>query len=82
MATFRLRAFLVLLTFGLGANTAWSDQRASANSVTESQSNAPEVGAAEPEQITGAASNELPSIMHEEDIPAYLRTDPCDTGDS
>ena len=82
MNTFQLQTFIVLLTVGLSANTAWSAQNVPAQSLTGSHSNTSKVAEAKPKQNAGAAHNELPGIMNEEDIPAFLRVDSCDTGDS
>lgn len=82
MNTLQLRTLYILLMVGLGANTAWSGQKVPTTALMESRANVPTVAKAESEKNSGAASEGLPSIMKEEDIPAFLRTDPCDTGDS
>jgi hypothetical protein len=82
MQTLQPRTFLVLLMLGLGTNTAWSGQSTAATPATGSQANALQTASATSDRNEAAAGATLPSIMSEEDIPAFLRTDPCDTGDS
>jgi hypothetical protein len=82
MNTLQLRGFIVLLLLGLGTNTAWSGQSSSATPATESHASMLTSATASSDRNDGAANEALPSIMNEEDIPAFLRTDPCDTGDS
>jgi len=82
MNTRRLWTFFMLLAVGLGTNTAWSGQNEDAGPATESHANASQGATAQSGQNTGAADQGLPSIVDEEDIPAFLLTDPCDTEDS
>ena len=66
MKTLRFGLLLVLLPLALAINAADLDKGAQASS----------------SQKTGEAQKQLPTILDEENIPAFLRTDPCDTGDS
>jgi hypothetical protein len=76
-----VRTFLVLLALGL-APAAWAGQDLSATSVSGLHADVPAGATAKPARTTGAATEPLPSIVDEDEIPAYLRMDPCDTGDS
>jgi hypothetical protein len=51
-------------------------------STTESPANVPKGAAAKSAVNAGAAVERLPGIFSEEEIPAYLHADPCDTTDS
>ena len=82
MNTLQLRMILILLTIGLGTNTAWSGQNPSATSATDSHAKVSSGATATPGKHAGASKGALPSIVNEEEIPAFLLTDPCDTGDS
>jgi hypothetical protein len=82
MNTLRHRALLILLTLCLGTHAAWSSQDSPAASATGSHAKVPESATAKSGKNAGAANEGLPSIIDEEDIPAYLRGDPCDTGNS
>ena len=82
MKTLQLRTFFILLTVSLSTTTAWSSQNVPATSATESQAIVPEGATAESGKNSSAANEGLPGILNEEEIPAFLRTDPCDTGDS
>lgn len=82
MKTLRLRMFFILLTVSLGSPTAWSSQNAATSSAAKSRADVADSSAAESETGSGAANEGLPSILNDEEIPAFLRTDPCDTGDS
>jgi hypothetical protein len=82
MNRLQLGTFSILLTIGLGTNTAWSSQNVNAMSAAESHANASKGAAAKSGKNVGASHEGLPSIVDEEDIPAFLITDPCDTGDS
>jgi len=82
MNRLQLGMFSILLTIGLGTNTAWSSQHVTAMSAAESHANASKDAAAKSGKSIGASHAGLPSIVDEEDIPAFLLSDPCDTGDS
>ena len=75
MKTRRLQTFLVLLALGPGATTAWSGQDAVAATATDAHASANGTAA-------GEGGKRVPGIVSEEEIPAYLITDPCDTTDS
>ena len=62
--------FFVLLTIALGTN---------AIAATPVDATAPVNATAEQ---ANTANHQVPGIISEEDIPAYLRVDPCDTEDS
>jgi hypothetical protein len=66
MKTLRFGLFSVLLPFALGVHAADTGQD----------------GQAPSSHKTGEVEKQLPTIFDEENIPAFLRTDPCDTGDS
>lgn len=82
MNTRQLGTFSILLTVALGTSTAWSSQTLPATSAAQSHANVPGGAKAESENNAGAADRGLPGIVDEEEIPAYLRMDPCDTEDS
>jgi hypothetical protein len=82
MRKLQLRTFIVLLTVGLGASAAWSSQDAPATSALEPRANLSKDAPAQPGNNAGAANGKLPGILPEDEIPAYLITDPCDTQDS
>lgn len=82
MNTLQLRILFVLLTLGLSTNMAWSSQNLPATPATESDANVLKGATAKSGMNNEAAREGLPSIVNDEDIPAFLRTDPCDTGDS
>jgi hypothetical protein len=82
MKTRQLRTFLVLLTAGLGAPTVSSSQNVTATPATGTHADVPKGASANSWKNAGAANEPLPSIFSEEEIPAYLFTDPCDTNDS
>jgi len=81
MNAFQFRTFLVLLAVGLGTNTAWSSQDYPAMSATEQSANVLKDASAK-SGMNDRIANERRPIVVEEDIPAFLRTDSCDTGDS
>lgn len=80
MNALQLRMFVIVLT--VSSATAWSSPTLSATPATESRANAHEGAKVKPGQSTVAPIQKLPSIWTEDDIPAFLITDPCDTGDS
>lgn len=82
MNTLQLRTLFVLLSVGLGTSTAWSSQNELTTSAAESQAVMSKGAKAVPANDTGVSSHRLPGIVNEEEIPAFLITDPCDTGDS
>ena len=82
MNTLRLRIFFVLLTVGLSTSTAWSGQDELTTSAAESHANMPKGATPITGNNSGAVNHRLPGIVNEEEIPAFLITDPCDTGDS
>ena len=73
MKTTLTPTFFVLLTLALGTN---------AIAATPVDAPAPVNATAEQANTTDSANHQVPSIVDEEDIPAYLRVDPCDTEDS
>lgn len=79
MTTIETRACLALLAASLLASTAWSGQGVTATSSAES---AGAIQAAQPATHASADKARVPAIVDEEEIPAFLRTDMCDTGDS
>jgi hypothetical protein len=78
----QLGAFLILLTATFGVATAWSGQNSTPVSASGTQVNPPQPAAAGSAGHTGPAKKALPSIIEEEEIPAFLRMDPCDTGNA
>ena len=82
MNTLQLRTFFVLLTLGVGTSTAWSSHNELTTSVAESHANMPKGATPIPGNNADATNHRLPGIVDEEEIPAFLITDPCDTGDS
>lgn len=81
MITCQLRTVMILLTAALGANTAWSSQSGAATSAMESHATTPKAATEKPAESNRTADRVLPGIVDEEDIPAFLRMDPCDTED-
>lgn len=77
MQNIPLGIVFVILSIGLGTSAAWPSQSTSVSSHTQPQADPP-VNAADNDK---PAIKSLPSIVDEEEIPAFLRTDPCDTGD-
>ena len=79
MKTLQLRSFWVVL----GMSLTTLGYSAVATSATESHAAAPAVeqGAPSVTKAAGPANEGLRSIVNEEEIPAFLRTDPCDTND-
>ena len=65
--------FFVLLTIALGTN---------AIAATPVDATAPVNATAEQANAADSANHQVPGIVSEENIPAYLRVDPCDTEDS
>lgn len=82
MNPFQLRTIFVLLALGWGTTPAWSDQDHPMASATQSHAGVSK----DPSTKTGmngrVADERPPIVVEEEDIPAFLRTDSCDTGDS
>ena len=73
MKTTLILTFFVLLTIALGTTAIAAtpvDATASVNATAEQANTA------------DSANHQVPSIINEEDITAYLRVDPCDTEDS
>jgi hypothetical protein len=81
MKTLQLRSFWVVL--GMSLMTLGYSAVARSTSATESHAAAPAVeqGAPSATKAAGLANEGLRSIVNEEEIPAFLRTDPCDTND-
>jgi hypothetical protein len=81
MKTLQLRSFWVVL--GMVLMTLGNSAVAATTSATESHASAPAVeqGASSATKAAGPANEGLRSIVDEEEIPAFLRTDPCDTKD-
>jgi hypothetical protein len=81
MKTLQLRSFWVVL--GMSLTTLGYSAVATSTSATESHASAPAVeqGAPSVTKAAGPANEGLRSIVNEEEIPAFLRTDPCDTND-
>lgn len=73
MKTTLTLTFFVLLTIALGTN---------ATAATPVDATAPVNATDEQANTAGSANHQVPGIISEEDIPAYLRVDPCDTEDS
>jgi hypothetical protein len=69
----------VLRTAILGATTAWSGQALPGTSATAAKPSSPNGAVASSGKPIGAADGELPGILDEEAMPAFLYTDPCDT---
>lgn len=82
MNTRQLRTLLVVLSLGLCTSTAWSSQGQLVASTTQPPVHDQKSATANSGNNNSAANDRLPSIINEEDLPAFLRTDPCDTGDS
>lgn len=82
MKTAQLRTFLILLMVSLGTPTVYSSQNVPATPATGTHADVPKGASASLWKNAGAANEPLPSIFSEEEIPAYLHTDPCDTNDS
>jgi len=78
----QLRTFLLLLAVVLVPTTAWSGQNAPATPATGSNANLLKDATVDPAAKDRVADERLPVIVNDEDLPAFLRTDPCDTGDS
>jgi hypothetical protein len=72
----------ILLVIGLTASTAWSSQHTPAASPTAVHAGGQDETTAKQKNKAGATKEALPSILNEEEIPAFLRMDPCDTGDA
>jgi len=82
MKTLQLRSFWVVL--GMVMTALGYSVVATSTSATESHASAPAVeqGASSSATNATAPTNEgLRSIVDEEELPAFLRTDPCDTKD-
>ena len=82
MKTLQLRSFWVVL--GIVLTALGYSVVATSTSATESHTSAPAVeqGAASSATKAAVPANEgLRSIVDEEELPAFLRTDPCDTKD-
>ena len=73
MKTTLILTFFVLLTIALGTTAIAATPVDATASVSTT---------AEQANTTDSANHQVPSIISEEDIPAYLRVDPCDTEDS
>ena len=73
MKTTLILTFVVLWTIGLGTN---------AIAATPADANPSVSATAQSANSAGSVTHPVPSIISEEDIPAYLRMDPCDTVDS
>lgn len=85
MKPLQLRTVLVLLALSLSLSlstaTAWSSQ-VPAMSAAGAHADVPEAATVKSGKDSGAANEGLRSIFSEEEMPAFLHTDPCDTGDS
>lgn len=77
-----LRILSVLLTFAAAADTVGAGQADPTTSAATSQSDRAGSLAANSAQRTDAVKSGVPGIVSEEEIPAFLRRDMCDTGDS
>ena len=73
MKTTLILTVLLLLTITQGTNAIAATPVDATSSLSAT---------AEPAKGTGSSSHPVPGIISEEDIPAYLRVDPCDTEDS
>lgn len=81
MKTLQLRSFWVVL--GMGLTMLGQSAIAASMSTADSHTSAPAVeqGASSATKAAAPANEGLRSIVDEEEIPAFLRTDPCDTKD-
>jgi hypothetical protein len=78
----QLRTLSVLLIMGLATTTAWSGQNVPAASATGARAGVSADTSAKSAKDVDKPKAGLPSIINEEEIPAFLLTDPCDTEDS
>jgi hypothetical protein len=81
MKAFQLRTFLVLLTVGLGMHAASASQNEPGTASTGAHTDVTGSSATKSVTHTGAVNERLPGISDEEEIPAFLRVDMCNTGD-
>jgi hypothetical protein len=72
----------ILLSLGVASTAAGSGQASGATSAAASHAEASAGATAKSSREAGAARKGLPSIISEDEIPAFLLTDPCDTEDS
>ena len=83
MNTLQFRMVFVMLIMSLGVTPAWSTPGAPAKPQLEAQAQNPAAAATmNSVKPTGTSKPGLRSIVSDEEIPAFLRTDPCDTKDS
>jgi hypothetical protein len=84
MKTLQLRSFWVVLVTSLGLTVVGLNAAASATPSVESHRSglkAEQGGDYGAVKAAGPENDGLRSIVDEEEIPAFLRTDPCDTKD-
>jgi hypothetical protein len=84
MNTLQLRSVFVVRMISLGLLTVGLNAVASSTPVVESHTPTQKVEQRVGPSATspaGSINEGLRSIVNEEEIPAFLRTDPCDTND-
>ena len=82
MNTLQFRMVFGVLMMSLGATPAWSTPGAPAKHQLEAQAQNPAAATTNSVKPTDTSKPGLRSIVSDEEIPAFLRTDPCDTKDS
>ncbi len=79
MNPFQLRTIFVLLALSWCTNPVWSNQDHPMASATQSHAGVSKHPSTKRDMNGRVADERPPIVVEEEDIPAFLRTDSCDT---